>query len=350
MVQCIGFDVHSKQTVACVYNPVDQTEHYEVLPTEEEALAAFLRSQPVKSRLALEVNGMAGRLCDALRPLVTDLQVANPSLTPWIFRTATKTDRLDAKKLAVLMSVGQLPTVHMPRKEIREWRALIQHRRRLLERRTQVKNRIRALLLNEGLRKEHPGCWWTQRNVRWIRSCVEQLSCSRARALEDLLDQLALYERQVKRVTVQLDKQGHEHSGVCLLMTIPGIGPRTAEAVVAYADEVARFARSREFAAYFGVTPKLDESAECRRIGRISKRGPSVVRWLIVEAAWRAIRRSPGLRRFHERVMHGQKGRKKIATVAVARKLLVIMFAMLSTGEEFNEALVGNANWLNQGQ
>lgn len=346
MVQFIGFDVHSKQTVACVYNPADQTERYEVLPTDEEALAAFLRSQPVKSRLAFEVNGMAGRLYDGLRPLVTDLEVANPSLTPWIFRAATKTDRLDAKKLAVLMSVGQLPTVHMPSKAVREWRALIQHRRRLLERRTQVKNRIRSLLLNEGLRKEHAGGWWTQCNVRWIRSCVDMLSCSRARALEDLLDQLALYERQIKRVTVQLDQQGQDHPAVCLLMTVPGVGPRTAEAVVAYADEVARFCRSRQFASYFGMTPRLDESALRRREGHISKCGPSVVRWLVVEAAWRAMRKSPALHCFHERVMHGQKGRKKVATVALARKLLVIMFAMLKTGETYNEALVGRSQWL----
>lgn len=86
--------------------------------------------------------------------------------------------------------------------------------------------------------------------------------------------------------------------------------------------------------------PKLDESGTTKRLGHISKQGPSVVRWLIVESAWRAIKKSPALGAFYERVMCGQKGRKKIAVVAVARKLLSIMRAMQMTGELFNERLV----------
>jgi len=131
-------------------------------------------------------------------------------------------------------------------------------------------------------------------------------------------------------------------------MSIPGVGPRTAEAVLAYTDDIKRFGRGKQYCAYgfdklttgFGLTPRLDESGLVRRLGHISKQGPSVVRWLVVEAAWRAIKKSPALRQFHERVMSGQKGRKKIATVAVARKLLSIIRSMQMTGELFNEELV----------
>ena len=77
-----------------------------------------------------------------------------------------------------------------------------------------------------------------------------------------------------------------------------------------------------------------------RRSGHISKRGPSVVRWLIVESGWRVVRCSPAMREFFDRVQHGQKTRKKIAIVAVARKLLSIMRAMLITGEVYNEKMV----------
>jgi len=94
---------------------------------------------------------------------------------------------------------------------------------------------------------------------------------------------------------------------------------------LAYTDDVNRFSRGKQYCAYFGLTPRLDESGSVKRLGHISKQGPSVVRWLVVEAAWRAIKKSPALREFHERVMSGQRGRKKIATVAVARKLLSIM-------------------------
>ena len=123
-------------------------------------------------------------------------------------------------------------------------------------------------------------------------------------------------------------------------MSIPGVGPRTAEAVLAYTDDVRRFGNYKRYCSYFGLTPKLDESGLCRRLGHISKRGPSVVRWVICESSWIAIRKSKGLKAFYERVMCEQDGRKKIAIVAVARKLLSIMRAMMLTGELFNEQLV----------
>ena len=138
----------------------------------------------------------------------------------------------------------------------------------------------------------------------------------------------------------KLDERLSRHAGGHLLQTIPGVGPRTAEAVLAYTDEIERFSRGKEYCSYFGMTPKLDESGSTRRLGHISKRGPSVVRWLIVESAWRSIRKSPSLLSFYERVRHGQDKRKKIAIVATARKMLSIMRAMQITGEEFNEKLV----------
>ena len=80
----------------------------------------------------------------------------------------------------------------------------------------------------------------------------------------------------------------------------------TAEAVLAYTDEVERFRRGKEYCSYFGMTPRLDESGSTRRLGHISKQGPSVVRWLIVESAWRAIKKSPSLLAFYERIRCGQ--------------------------------------------
>jgi len=109
---------------------------------------------------------------------------------------------------------------------------------------------------------------------------------------------------------------------------------------LAYTDEVERFRRGKEYCSYFGMTPKLDESGSTRRLGHISKQGPSVVRWLLVESAWRAIAKSPSLRAFYERVRHGQPQRKKIAIVATARKMLSIMRAMQISGEALNEKLV----------
>jgi transposase len=154
------------------------------------------------------------------------------------------------------------------------------------------------------------------------------------------MEDLKLLDSQLQNLTDYLDRYLDSHPGGTLLRSIPGVGPRTAEAILAYTDEVQRFKRSKQYAAYFGLTPKLDESGQTRRMGHISKEGPSVVRWLLVESVWRVIRRCPALKAFYERIVAGQKGRKKVAVVATARKLLTIMRAMLRTGELFNEQLV----------
>jgi len=339
MDQYIGFDVDSKKTVACVIQP-GKKDIYQTLDTDPVLLRRWLRQQGQGGRhklhLTFEVSGMSGWLYDELVDSVDELVVSNPSKMPWIYRTAKKNDRIDARKQAVLLLMGEIPSVHMPARAVRQWRDQIQHRRKLVNLRTQVKNRIRAYLKGLGYRrlpiKEN---WWTQASHAWIRTVF-----ATDFILRDLLDQLDLLHQQIKQVTLRLDERLKHHPGGALLQTIPGVGPRTAEAVLAYVDDVTRFGSGKQMSSYFGLTPKLDESGTCRRLGHISKQGPSVGRWLLVESGWRVIKVSASLRAFYEQVLHGQPSRKKIAVVAVANKLVRVMRAMLLTGECFNERLV----------
>jgi transposase len=266
--------------------------------------------------------------------------VANPTKTTWIYRTAKKTDKIDARKLAVLLSIGELPTVHVPNKEVRQWRQMILHRRNIVREVCCVKNRIRAVLKSAGhFKAGHKGGWWKRANIMWMREMSTGLELWQMQ-LGQLMDKYEFLTSQLIKVTVYLDGYLEAKPGAVLLMSIPGIGSRTAEAVLAYTDGVERFGGSREYCSYFGVVPKLDESGDSRRVGHITKHGPSVVRWLLCEAAWKSVRKSVSLKRFYERVMNGDAKRKKIAIVAVCRKLLSIMRAMLTTGEMFNEELV----------
>ena len=122
-----------------------------------------------------------------------------------------------------------------------------------------------------------------------------------------------------------------------LLRTIPGVGPRTAEAFVAHVDDVRRFARVKQVGSYFGLVPCQDASADRNRLGHITKDGPAPVRWLVAEAAWQGRRRSPRIRAFFDRVMRDDPGRKKIALVATANHLTRVMTAMLRSGEVWRE-------------
>lgn len=353
MDKYIGFDIDSKKTVACIVQK-GKKDQYTTLKTDIKQMQNFLkhRCDPGENlHLTFEVSGQSGFLNDSLLNLVDTITVSNPSKMTWIYRTVKKNDRIDARKQAILLSIGQIPKVHMPKKQIRQWRAAIQHRRKIVNSSTQVKNRIRALLKSVGInRPAVTKNWWTKSSHNWMRQLTSQpaetIQSAWQLILADMLDQLELFQLQLKQRTKYLDQYLQTQSAAKLIITIPGIGPRTTEAILAYTDDIKRFRKNRQYCAYFGLTPKLDESGTNRRLGHISKHGPSVVRWLIVEAAWRVIKKSPSLRSFYERVMAGQKTRKKIAIIAVARKLLTIIRAMQTTGELFNEQLVSKYCYL----
>ena len=347
MDKYIGFDIDSKKTTVCVVEKGKKDE-YATTSADIESMRKYLRQQRAggeRLHLTFEISGQAGFIYDSLIDSVDTITVSNPSKMTWIYRTAKKTDRIDARKQAVLLSIGEIPAVHMPSRQVRQWRNTILHRRKIVSRITAIKNRIRAVLKSVGFTKVlHRGSWWKKANRFWMRSLAEEGQISSEELwrmnLCNLLDELELLEKQLHRVTEYLDSYLDKQAGGKLLMSIPGVGPRTAEAVLAYTDDVSRFGRSKQYCAYFGMTPRLDESGSLKRLGHISKQGPSVVRWLLCESSWKVIRKSKAMRAFYERVMCGQAGRKKIAIVAVGRKLLSIMRAMQMTGELFNEELV----------
>lgn len=346
MDKYIGFDIDEKKIVACVVQ-MGRKDVYATFGSDIESMKKFLTVQHKNGErlhLVFEISGQAGFIYDSLTDFADTITVANPNKMTWIYRTSKKNDRLDARKMAVLLSIGEVPAVYMPGREVRQWRQTILHRKKIVTKTVQVKNRIRAILKSQGYSKPpEKGSWWKKSNMVWMRQVCNNGVCSGElwrMHLCNLLEEFDLLQSQLKRVTFYLDGYLAKNPGGKLLMSIPGVGPRTAEAVLAYTDDVSRFSNYKQYCGYFGLTPKLDESGSCRRLGHISKHGPSVVRWVICESSWVAIRKSEGLRAFYERVRCGQDGRKKIAIVAVARKLMSIMRAILLNGELFNEDLV----------
>ncbi len=346
MIKYIGLDMDSKKTVSMVYE--NGTEKYATLPPDIGSLQDFLikhKSKKNKVFVAFEVSGLAGWIYDQIVDLVDEVKVVNPTKATWIYRTNKKNDRIDARKMAILYSIDELPSVYMPDKAVRQWRQMILHRQKTVRKVGQTKNQIRALIKSNGyLVPEHKGTWWSKKNRVWMESLTKSKEdVLWSLQLEDLLEQLKLLENQRDKITARLDEKIKDNPGAELLMSIPGVGPRTAEAMLAYTDDIDRFSNYKQYSAYFGLTPKLDESGSTRRLGHISKHGPQVVRWALCESSWRVVRFCPAIRQFYERVMAGQDGRKKIAIVAVARKLTSIMRAMLKTGEMFNAEMINQA-------
>jgi transposase len=301
-------------------------------PADMERLLASWRPD----RLVLEVGAQAGWIHDLAQEVgVREIEVANASHEGWRWRNVKrKTDRLDAVKLADLSLAGQLPKVYMPSREVRQWRQLIRYRETLVGRRTAIKNRIRSVLDREGLSMAAGPSAWTQAGIEELTALAGPVDGVEAEHLwrsELALDLAALahLEAPLRQVETTLDALGRRHKRVQLLQTIPGVGPRLAEALVALIDEPGRFQHGKQVASYLGLVPRQFQSGQMNRQGGITSHGDRLTRKLLVEVGWMTVRYNPQLREIYHRVCRGSPARRKIAVVAVARHLAITAWAML---------------------
>jgi len=279
-----------------------------------------------------------GYLHDQLARRAERVTVGHPGQLRLIFHCKRKNDRIDGEKLAKLLYLDAVPAVHVPNLDVRAWRGLINYRRKLIGRRAAVKTQVRAHLRGLGIAVGVKGGLWTKKGIAWLKEQAMSSSAADGLRRDVMVDDLTELEAKVRKVERELDRIGRAHAGVTLLRTIPGVGPRTAEAFVAHVDDVSRFARVKQVGSYFGLVPCQDASADRNRLGHITKDGPAPVRWLVAEAAWQGRRRSPKIRAYFDRVMRGDPQRKKIALVATAHHLTRVMAAMLRSGEVWREA------------
>jgi transposase len=334
----VGLDVHAKRSSLCILGPTGKVaKRLEVRGPWPKLMEQVAAEVPRPFSVCFEASCGYGYLHERLSALAQRVAVAHPGKLRLIFRSKRKNDRVDAEKQAKLLYLDQVPPVHVPCADVRAWRGLIELRRKLVGRRTAVKSQLRALLRSAGACNGVPAgkALWSKKGLAWLRAV--ELSEADALRRDLLLEELAQAEARVARVTKELDRRADAHPGVALLRTAPGVGPRTAEAFVAYVDDVRRFARSKQVGCYLGLVPCQDASAGKDRLGHITGDGPGTVRMLLCEAAWQAVRRSPSMKAFFGRVTHGDPRRKKIALVAAAHKLARAMAAMLRSGEAWRE-------------
>jgi transposase len=208
----------------------------------------------------------------------------------------------------------------------------------VIAKRTRAKNTVRALLRSAGVvPPKQPGLW-TKKGLAWLRQLALPTTSQQLRR-DLLLEEIETLLRRVRRIEQQLNHQARRTSAVARLRSIPGVGIRTAEAVAAFLDDPQRFRNAKAVGCYFGLVPCQGQSGDRNRLGHITRAGAPVVRQLLAEAAWQALRRSPTVRAYFERAQHGDPQRKKIALVATAHYLVRVMWALLKRGTVWQEKL-----------
>ena len=330
----LAMDLGKSKTVVCFYNSNTGKHKFGKVKTKPKDIHDLIvEHQP--DRIVFEICSAAGWIYDIAKTLKFEVQVANPNTQAWRWKNVRrKNDREDVLKLAQLSSMNQLPMVHIPKREVRQKRALIQYRQRLVKRRTQIKNNIRAILDKEGLRLVSGKSGWSKQSLAKLR----QMSLSMGKCgfdnlwrgqLHVELDMLKATEKCLADVTAKLDVQAKSDEQIQRLQTAARVRPRLAEAIVAFIDEPGRFASGKQVGCYAGLTPKQYQSGSMDRQGRISGQGNKLLRALLVEVSWLGLRHNSWMRQTYERLLRGSPSRKKIAITAVARKLLVRCWAML---------------------
>ena len=238
-----------------------------------------------------------------------------------------------------MATMKELKAVHMPSEAHREFRSLVKYRKTLDNRLNKMKCTIRAWFVNHGISIDSgEKAWNTGRAlINSFRKSITECNADELWKAElDLeLTQLDALSEQLELVIQKLESIGKNDPRIKRIRTIPGVGPRTAEILVACLDDPHRFENGRQVSAYFGLVPRQYQSGETDRNGRITKRGNPLARTILVECAWASLRYNPWAKAIYERISGKQKTRKKKAAVALARKIAVLAWALLRDEQDW---------------
>jgi transposase len=289
----------------------------------------------------MEACGPSGWINDLAQSFGLKTIVCSTNEDAWRWSNVKrKTDKDDALKLARMAAMGELKPVHMPSESHREFRSLVKYRKTLDQRINKMKCTIRAWFVNHGISIDAGEKAWHSGRERINSFRKPMAECTPNELWKGELDiELTLLDAlslQLDGAVKKLEEIGKNDPRIARLRTIPGVGARTAEILVACIDDPHRFENGRQVSAYFGLVPRQFQSGETDRNGRITKRGNPLARTILVECSWASLRYNPWAKAVYDRVYGKQKTRKKKAAIALARKIAVLAWAMLRDEKDWD--------------
>lgn len=329
----LAIDLGKYNSMCCWYDSDSQKYDFQKAETTRRYITAMLKSRPVEL-IVMEACGPSGWISDICRQLGIKTLVCSTNEEAWSWKNVKrKTDRDDALRLAKMTLLRDLKSVHVPQPEIREQRTLIKYRKTLDRRITRIKNAIRSLFANRGIEIDSGKRAWCTGRERIDSHRKPLADCGVHELWKGELDleltQLDDLTEKLKVVEERLEELAARNKQTQRLMQIPGVGRKTAEALVAAIDNPHRFKSARQVSAYLGLVPRQYQSGLTDRNGRISKRGPRLLRTLLLECAWCSVRYNRWAKETYMRIHGGQSTRKKKAGIALARKIAVVAWAMM---------------------
>jgi transposase len=336
MKHYVGLDVSMKETSICIVDETGKFVYENLVASDPFEIANCLKKTNLTiEKVALESGSISHWLATQLiNQGIPTICVDARHIAAILSVSVNKTDKNDARGIANAIRCGLYREVILkPQKNV-DIEILLTARRGLVKQRTALKNTIRGLLKSYGIRLGL--ITGNKKFINNVRENIKERSSLVRMSIETLLSTFEIVEIQINKLEKELKEITKADADILLLQTIPGVGLITAISFKIAVGDPSRFDDSKDVGAYFGMTPKQYSSGETNKMGRISKCGHSEVRSLLVEAATVMLTRTKlwsklkawGLK------IYRKKGMKK-ASVAVGRKLAVIMHRMLITKEPF---------------
>ncbi len=329
----IAIDVHKRKEVVCETDDGGKiVKEYEFENTEEEWKTFMDWHRGTGARIALESSTTGKYAARLLRDNGFEVHMANPRKMKAIYESYKKTDRNDARILAKKLREGELPESYLPPKEIDDIRSMVRYRRSLGEEITAIKNRVHAMLARYGITVEASDIFG-KKSLKQIQESAGKMRPADGFILADLMQRFHDLSSRSESVETQLASMGKDIPEVKKLMTIPGIGSYSALAIYSEIGEISRFPDARHLSAYCGLVPRVDQSGDTAYYGHITKSGPSILRFFLVNSIHTTVKVSKTFKTSY-RKLKKRIGKNK-AIVAMARKLAVTIYNMLAKNQDF---------------
>ena len=329
MGRSIGVDLHRNNFVAATRAGNGRTY---VRTWELAEMVRFAGQLRPDDRVAVEMTTNTRLFYDAVRPAVAEVQVVNTAQFKVITKSVKKTDRRDAETLALYLEKDLLPTVRLKEMEQGQLAGLVSTRDTLVKQRTTLKNTInnRFAMYGRAIKREMLS---SEKGLAAVEA--EPFDTLVQAEIRVLVAQVRALNASVRELEKSIEASTEKLKGYESLTSIKGVGTMSAAILLPVIGNVNDFENAGKLAAYLGLVPRVSNSNETERSGRITKRGSKLARTALVQCGLIAKKYSPYLHAFHERVKQKKGGGK--ANVALARKLLEIIYRTLKNDWVFED-------------
>lgn len=334
----IGIDVHLKSWKVSVFSQEFELKTF-TQPPDSSLLMVFLKKHyPGAAYHCVYEAGFSGFSTQRrLASMGINCSVIHPADVPTMDKEKKhKSDRIDSRKLGRSLKNGDLNAIYVPDEQIEQDRALLRTRDRIVRNKTRVKNRIKFFLMFFGVEipDEFSGKIWSKGFIEWLNTLPLGKSAKHSmKVYLSELNHLEVLEKELNKNIRGLARSEKYAKKVNLLMGIPSIGLISAMTLLTEIGDINRFKSLKSLCCYFGLVPNSRSSGETSHVGRITRRGNSYLKFILVECAWTAMRKDPALLlAYKSAIVHIEPNK---AIIKVARKLLNRIRFVLKNEKEY---------------